>query len=62
MKSDMLVVNKIELAPYVEVDIEQLRSDTKQSRGELPYIFGSMRIGVGVPELVEFLKTEGGFY
>ena len=62
MKSDMLVVNKIELAPYVDVDIEQLRTDTKQSRGELPCIFGSMRKGVGVPELVEFLKTEGGFY
>ena len=61
-KSDMLVVNKVELAPHVDVDIEQMRIDTKQSRGDLPYIFGSMRKGVGVPELVEFLKTEGGFY
>ena len=60
-KSDMLVVNKVELAPHVDVDIEQMRTDTKQSRGDLPYIFGSMRKGVGVPELVEFLKTEGGF-
>ena len=60
-KSDMLVVNKIELAPHVDVDIEQMRIDTKQSRGDLPYIFGSMRKGVGIPELVEFLKTEGGF-
>ena len=62
MKSDMLVVNKVELAPHVDVDIEQMRNDTKQSRGDLPYIFGSMRKGVGVPELVEFLKTEGGFH
>ena len=62
MKSDMLVVNKIELAPHVNVDIEQLHSDTKDSRGKLPYIFGSMRRGVGVPQLVDFLKTEGGFY
>ena len=61
MKSDMLVVNKVELAPHVDVDIEQMRIDTKQSRGDLPYIFGSMRKGVGIPELVEFLKTEGGF-
>ena len=60
-KSDMLVVNKVELAPHVDVDIEQMRIDTKQSRGDLPYIFGSMRKGVGIPELVEFLKTEGGF-
>ena len=62
MKSDMLVVNKVELAPHVDVDIEQMRTDTKQSRGDLPYIFGSMRKGVGVPELVDFLKTEGGFH
>ena len=61
-KSDMLVVNKVELAPHVDVDIEQMRIDTKQSRGDLPYIFGSMRKGVGIPELVEFLKTEGGFH
>ena len=61
-KSDMLVVNKVELAPHVDVDMEQMRIDTKQSRGDLPYIFGSMRKGVGVPELVEFLKTEGGFH
>ena len=60
-KSDMLVVNKVELAPHVDVDIEQMRIDTKQSRGDLPYIFGSMRKGVGIPALVEFLKTEGGF-
>ena len=61
MKSDMLVVNKIELAPHVNVDIEQLHIDTKEIRGKLPYIFGSMRKGVGVPQLVDFLKTEGGF-
>ncbi len=61
-KSDMLVVNKVELAPHVDVDIEQMRIDTKQSRGDLPYIFGSMRKGAGVPELVDFLKTEGGFH
>ena len=60
MKSDMLVVNKIELAPHVNVDIEQLHIDTQESRGKLPYIFGSMRKGVGVPQLVDFLKTEGG--
>ena len=62
MKSDMLVVNKVELAPHVDVDIEQMRSDTKQSRGDLPYIFGSMRKGVGVSQLIKFLKTEGGLH
>ena len=60
MKSDMLVVNKIELAEHVEVDLEQMRADTQENRGDLPFIFGSMRKGVGVPELAEFLKTQGG--
>ena len=58
MKSDMLVVNKIELAEYVAVDLGQMRADTAANRGDLPFIFGSMRRGVGVPELVGFLKTQ----
>ena len=39
MKSDMLVVNKIELAEYVNVDLDQMRRDTRQNRGQLPFIF-----------------------
>ena len=60
MKSDMLVVNKIELAEHVAVDLGQMRADTAANRGDRPFIFGSMRRGVGVPELVGFLKTHGG--
>ena len=60
MKSDMLVINKIELAEYVEVDLDQMKRDTAENRGDLPYIFGSMRNGNGVEELAEFLKSEGG--
>ena len=60
MKSDMLVVNKIELAEHVDVDIEQMRKDTKENRGALPFIFGSMKKGVGVPQLAEFLRVQGG--
>lgn len=59
-KSDMLVVNKIELAPYVEVDLAQMRRDTAAARGELPFIFGSMRRNDGVDALVQFLGEMGG--
>ncbi len=62
MKSDMLVINKIELAEHVEVDLEKMREDTKQNRGELPFIFGSMKRGVGLEELSEFLRLQGGFF
>ena len=61
MKSDMLVVNKIELAEFVNVDLDQMRRDTRQNRGQLPFIFGSMRKGIGISELADFLKIEGGF-
>ena len=60
LKSDMLVVNKIELAPHVEVDLDQMRADTAAGRRDLPFIFGSMRKGVGVDELVDFLVENGG--
>ena len=60
LKSDMLVVNKIELAPHVEVDLDQMRADTAAGRRDLPFIFGSMRKGVGVDELVDFLVDAGG--
>ena len=62
MKSDMLVVNKVELAEYVGVDLEQMHADTRENRGDLPFIFGSMRKGVGVTELAEFLRLQGGLY
>ena len=60
LKSDMLVVNKIELAPHVEVDLDRMRADTAAGRRDLPFIFGSMRKGVGVDELVDFLVDSGG--
>ena len=60
MKSDMLVVNKIELAEHVDVDIGQMREDTKKNRGELPFIFGSMKKGIGVSQLAEFVRFQGG--
>ena len=60
LKSDMLVVNKIELAPHVEVDLDRMRADTAAGRRDLPFIFGSMRKGDGVDELVGFLVDAGG--
>ena len=62
MKSDMLVINKIELADHVQVDLEKMREDTKQNRGELPFIFASMKRGIGLEELSKFLRFQGGFF
>ena len=60
MKSDMLVINKIELADYVGVDLDSMRQDVETNRAGRPFIFGSMRQGVGVSALAEFIKVQGG--
>jgi urease accessory protein len=59
-RSDLLVVNKTDLAPYVGVDLELLEADTKRARGERPYVMARVRQGVGIDAVVRFLETEGG--
>ena len=57
-KSDMLVVNKIELAPHVGVDLEIMAADTAAARNGRPFIFGSMRKNDGVAALGDFILYE----
>ena len=59
-RSDLLVVNKTDLAPYVGVDLTLLEEDTKRARGPRPYILARLRQGQGVAAIVAFLEKEGG--
>ncbi|MGL5010370.1 MAG: urease accessory protein UreG [Paracoccaceae bacterium] len=59
-RSDLLVVNKTDLAPYVGVDLALLEADTGRARGARPYVMARIREGVGVAEVVDFLVEEGG--
>jgi len=59
-KSDLLVVNKTDLAPYVGVDVALLEADTQRARGARPYVLAQVRNGVGIAEVVAFLQREGG--
>ncbi|TVP71704.1 MAG: urease accessory protein UreG [Rhodobacteraceae bacterium] len=59
-KSDLLVVNKIDLAPHVGVDLAQLEADTKAARGARPYVMGRMRESAGIDAIIGFLEREGG--
>ena len=59
-RSDLLVVNKTDLAPYVGVDLALLETDTKAARGARPYVMARLRAGQGVEEVVAFLQREGG--
>ncbi|MGO4496554.1 urease accessory protein UreG [Paenibacillus sp. 2RAB27] len=58
MRSDMLIINKIDLAPYVGARLEVMDSDTKKMRGERPYIFSNLMGGTGVDDIVSWVETE----
>ena len=59
-RSDLLVVNKTDLAPHVGVDLAQLEADTRAARGDRPYLMARIRQGVGIDDVVAFLEREGG--
>ncbi|MFN3605641.1 MAG: urease accessory protein UreG [Cypionkella sp.] len=59
-RSDLLVVNKTDLAPYVGVDLAMLETDTKIARGARPYVMAQLRAGQGVDAVVDFLVQMGG--
>jgi urease accessory protein len=59
-RSDLLVVNKIDLAPYVGADLAVMEEDTKRMRGQRPYVFSNIRAGVGVDAIAQFIEQAGG--
>src|SRR6202451_3321576 len=59
-KSDLLVINKIDLAPYVGASLENMERDTKRMRGTRPFIFSNLRAGKGVDEIARFIEDKGG--
>ncbi|SNX72032.1 urease accessory protein [Cereibacter ovatus] len=59
-RSDLLVVNKTDLAPHVGVDLALLEDDTRRARGPRPYVMARLRSGQGVAEILAFLEREGG--
>jgi urease accessory protein len=59
-RSDLLVVNKIDLAPYVGADLAVMEEDTKRMRGQRPYVFSNIRDGVGVDAIAKFIEQAGG--
>ena len=59
-RSDLLVINKIDLAPHVGADLEVMETDTKRMRGERPFVFSNIRDGVGVEAIAKFIEKAGG--
>jgi urease accessory protein len=58
-RSDLLVINKIDLAPMVGASLGIMESDSRMMRGEKPFIFNNMKTGQGVDEIVAFIKGQG---
>jgi urease accessory protein len=59
-KSDLLVINKKDLAPFVEVDLDVMDRDANRMRQARPFVFSDMKRGEGVNKIVDFLKEQGG--
>ena len=59
-RSDLLVINKIDLAPYVGASLEVMDRDSRRMRGDRPFIFANIRAGKSVAEIADFIETQGG--
>src|SRR5579864_6043015 len=57
IRSDLLVINKIDLAPYVGASLEVMDRDSRLKRGARPFLFTNLKAGAGVPELTAWLRT-----
>jgi urease accessory protein len=60
-RSDLLVINKIDLAPYVGASLDVMDSDTRRMRGDRPFVFTNLKTGQGLETIVEFVRTQGLF-
>ncbi len=58
-RSDLLVINKIDLAPYVGASLEVMEKDSKRMRGERPFVFTNLKKSVGVEKIISFIEEEG---
>ena len=58
MRSDLLVINKIDLAPHVGADLAVMEKDARRMRGERPFVFTNLRTGDGALEVTEWIRRE----
>jgi len=59
MKSDLLIINKIDLAPYVGASLEVMDRDARKMRGERPFVFTNLKSGHGLDTVIEFILRAG---
>jgi urease accessory protein len=59
-RSDLLVINKVDLAPYVGASLDVMQRDAKKMRGARPFVMTNLRVGDGVAEIASFIEQKGG--
>jgi urease accessory protein len=59
-RSDLLVINKIDLAPLVGADLEVMKTDTQRMRANRPFVFSNLKSGEGVEQIARFIVEKGG--
>jgi urease accessory protein len=59
-RSDLLVINKVDLAPYVGASLDVMERDAKRMRGQRPFVFTNLRAGEGLDDIVRFVEQKGG--
>ena len=58
-RSDLLIINKTDLAPLVGASLEVMDRDAKKMRGERPFVFSNLKAGDGLQAIIDFIETEG---
>jgi urease accessory protein len=58
-KSDLLIINKIDLAPMVGASLEVMERDSRKMRGARPFVFTNLKTGQGLDTIIKFIETEG---
>ena len=59
IKSDLLIINKVDLAPYVGASLEVMERDARNMRGDRPFLFSNLKTGQGVQDVIRFIETQG---
>src|SRR6185437_14249714 len=59
-RSDLLVINKIDLAPMVGANLDVMEADARRMRGSRPFVFSNLKTGEGLDRIVEFIVMQGG--
>jgi urease accessory protein len=59
-RSDLLVINKIDLAPHVGASLDVMERDARRMRGARPFVFSNLRAGTGIEAIARFIEEKGG--